>query len=151
MTISRKKLRDITLKLLFEQDFYEDSRKPIQCERFLDRDDLLAEDMEEAADKAPKFLSEEDKKFIRDRYLSILEHIPELDMSLNEKTTSWKTNRMNKIDLAILRLSLFEIRYDSESPYKVAVNEAVELAKRYGGDDSPKFVNGVLSKFYEET
>ena len=53
---------------------------------------------------------------------------------------------MGKVELTILRLALFEIRYDEEVPDKVAINEAVELAKKFGGDESPAFVNGILAK-----
>ncbi len=53
---------------------------------------------------------------------------------------------MNKVDLAILRLAVYEMTWDDDIPTKVAINEAVELAKRFGGDDSPSFVNGVLGK-----
>ena len=52
---------------------------------------------------------------------------------------------MNKVDLTILRLGVYEMKYDEEIPEKVAINEAVELAKKYGGDESPAFVNGVLA------
>ena len=56
------------------------------------------------------------------------------------------TKRMGKVELTILRLALYEILYDEEVPEKVAINEAVELAKKFGGDDSPAFVNGILAK-----
>ena len=59
------------------------------------------------------------------------------------------TTRMGKVDLALIRLAVYEIRYDDEIPFKVAVNEAVELAKQYGTNDSPSFVNGILAKFAE--
>ena len=58
----------------------------------------------------------------------------------------WKTQRMGKVDLTIIRLALYEILYDEDIPTGVAINEAVELAKRYGTDESPSFVNGVLAK-----
>ncbi len=66
---------------------------------------------------------------------------------LNEKAKGWSTNRMGKVDLTILRLAVFEIKYDEEIPTGVAINEAVELAKKFGQDSSPAFINGVLAKF----
>ena len=66
-----------------------------------------------------------------------------------EVAKGWKTTRMGKVDLALIRLAVYEIRYDDEIPFKVAVNEAVELAKQYGTNDSPAFVNGILAKFAE--
>ena len=70
-----------------------------------------------------------------------------------EVAAGWKTRRMGKVELTILRLALYEMDYDDTVPAKVAVNEAVELAKKFGGSDSPAFVNGVLAKFIrkEET
>lgn len=58
----------------------------------------------------------------------------------------WKTGRMNKVDLSVLRLAVYEMKWDDEVPVKVAINEAVELAKNFSGDEGPAFVNGVLGK-----
>ena len=66
---------------------------------------------------------------------------------INEKTTGWKTNRMAKVDLSLIRLAVYEIKYEEDMPAGVAINEAVELAKIYSGDGAPSFVNGVLAKF----
>ena len=71
----------------------------------------------------------------------------EIDAEINEKSTGWKTSRMGKVDLSIIRLAVYEIRFDEEVPEKVAINEAVELAKKFGTDESPAFINGVLAKF----
>ncbi len=70
-----------------------------------------------------------------------------IDQSLNEKVQGWDTGRMGKVDLTILRLAVYEIVFDEEIPTSVAINEAVELAKKFGQDSSPAFVNGVLAKF----
>lgn len=66
---------------------------------------------------------------------------------INEIAEGWKTERMGKVDLTILRLAVYEIRFDEDVPTSVAINEAVELAKKYGQDGSPSFVNGILAKF----
>ena len=76
----------------------------------------------------------------------IIEKIPDLDSQINEIAKGWTTKRMGKVELTILRLALFEIQFDEDVPEKVAINEAVELAKKFGGDDSPSFVNGILAK-----
>ena len=76
----------------------------------------------------------------------VLEKRPELDAAIDETAKGWSTRRMGKVELTILRLALFEIRFDEEVPDKVAINEAVELAKKFGGDESPAFVNGILAK-----
>lgn len=76
--------------------------------------------------------------------------IPELDERINEVAQGWKTRRMGKVELTILRQALYEMLYDSEVPEKVAINEAVDLAKKYGGKDSPAFINGILAKLVTE-
>jgi N utilization substance protein B len=65
---------------------------------------------------------------------------------LNANTKGWKTGRMNKVDLSILRLAVYEMKWDDEIPEGVAIDQAVELAKKYSGDDGPAFINGVLAK-----
>ena len=76
--------------------------------------------------------------------------MPEIDGILNANARGWKTSRMNKVDLTVLRLAVYELKWDDEIPVGVAINEAVELAKRFGGDESPSFVNGVLGKVAEQ-
>ena len=90
--------------------------------------------------------TEEEAAYIRDRFHKIEEKIEDLDKMLNEASKGWKVNRMSKVDLAIMRLAVYEMKMDEDIPVKVAINEAVELAKKFGGDDSPAFVNGVLAK-----
>ncbi len=91
-------------------------------------------------------LTEEDQLYIKDRAGSVIAVVPEIDRILNQAATSWKTTRMSKTDLAVLRLAVYEMQYDSDIPVGVAINEAVELAKKYGGPDSASFVNGILGK-----
>ena len=69
-----------------------------------------------------------------------------IDAIINEKVDKWKTTRMPKVDLAILRLAVYEIKFEEDIPEGVSINEAVELAKLYGTDKSSSFVNGALSK-----
>ena len=76
----------------------------------------------------------------------VLEKLPESDASIDETAKGWSTRRMGKGESEFLRLALFEIRFDEDVPDKVAINEAVELAKKFGGDESPAFVNGILAK-----
>ena len=69
----------------------------------------------------------------------------EIDQKISEKAEGWSLQRLSKSDLAVLRLATYEILFDEEVPDGVAINEAVELAKSYGGDKSYRFVNGVLA------
>jgi N utilization substance protein B len=89
---------------------------------------------------------EKDKEYIQKKLEAVVEKLEEIDAILNEKATGWKTSRMNKVDLAILRLAVYEIKWDDDVPVKVAINEAVELAKKFSGEEGPAFVNGVLAK-----
>ena len=89
----------------------------------------------------------EDADYISRKYNEICQKLTELDAMLNEKAKGWNTGRMSKVDLTILRLAVYEIKYDDSVPASVAINEAVELAKKFGQDASSGFVNGILAKF----
>ena len=93
-------------------------------------------------------VSEEDRKFISNRVDTIAEKIDEIDEAINKAAVKWTTDRMSKVDLTILRLAYYEMKIDEDIPEKVAVDQAIELAKKYGTDDSPSFVNGVLAKLF---
>ena len=96
---------------------------------------------------AEREISEEDRAAITAKYEKVAAMREELDRELSEKATDWKLNRIGRVELTILRLALYEMRYDDDIPEKVAIDEAVELAKKFGQADAPKFVNGVLAKF----
>ncbi len=91
-------------------------------------------------------LSEQDQEYMKKKYAHVKEHLEEIDAQLNSASRGWKTKRMSRVDLAALRLAVYEMEYDADVPTGVAINEAVELAKRFGGDASGSFVNGVLGK-----
>ena len=91
-------------------------------------------------------LDEKDQEAMQAKYSHILEHLDEIDQVLNDFSRGWKTTRMNRVDLTALRLAVYEMKFDEDIPTGVAINEAVELAKSFGGDDSGSFVNGVLGK-----
>ena len=88
-----------------------------------------------------------DTAYISEKCARILDRLDQIDHALNQNVRGWDTRRMGKVDLTILRLGIYEILYDEEIPTGVAINEAVELAKKFGQDTSPAFVNGVLAKF----
>ena len=91
-----------------------------------------------------KFVKKE-ADYILNKVHSIVEHLDDLDSSLNAASKNWKTTRMAKAELSILRLAAYEIKYEEDIPVSVSINEAVELAKAYGSDQGPAFVNGILS------
>lgn len=93
---------------------------------------------------------QEAKNYIEDAITGIEKHQEEIlkDIEMNLKD-DWKLSRISKMDLAILKLAIYEIKF-SDVPYKVSINEAVELAKKYGEDKSKNFVNGVLASIVKE-
>ena len=90
---------------------------------------------------------EKDREYLSTRTADVVDKIEEIDAKIDEVAAGWKTKRMGKVELTILRLAVYEMLYDDTIPEKVSVNEAVELAKKFGGNESPAFVNGVLAKF----
>lgn len=131
----RTELREHIFKMLFQVEFNDSAAMAENMNYYF-------ETLEDAEEK--------DKQYIQNKYEAVVSHTEEIDELLNENATGWKTTRMNKVDLSILRLAVYEIKWDEDVPDKVAINEAVELAKRFGGDSSPSFVNGVLAKFAKQ-
>ncbi len=130
--MTRTKLRDNIFKLVFLSQFHDKEELDEQIKLFIDG-------IEEPA-------SDEDKAYINSKAAKILELLPEIDALISEKVTDWKIERMAKVDLSIIRVAVYEIKYDEDIPTGVAINEAVELAKLYGSDASSSFVNGVLAR-----
>ena len=129
--MNRRELRESIFQLLFMTEFNPSEEMGEQKELYLD---------------GIENLQEKDQAYIQDKFEKIRDKITEIDEILNQASKGWKTSRMGKVDLTILRLASYEVLFDEDVPAKVAVNEAVELAKKFGGDDSPSFINGVLGK-----
>ena len=85
-------------------------------------------------------------KYAKELFEGVDSKIEELDEVINTYSKGWKTNRLPKVNLAILRLAIYEIKYVDDVPASVAINEAVELAKMFSSDEAPSFINGVLGK-----
>ena len=90
--------------------------------------------------------TEDEIQYIADRVLNICEKLEIIDEKLDEISVGWKVRRMTRSDLTALRLAYYEINYDESVPVAAAINEAVELAKNYGTENSGSFVNGILAK-----
>ncbi len=135
--MNRSKIRETVFKLLFRAEFNELEEMPEQTGLFFELEDKIDDHQ----------ISDEDREIIKSREEAILSKLSEIDGLIDEKTEGWSVSRMGKADLAIIRLAVYEILFDDDIPASVAINEAVELAKKYGQDSSPAFVNGVLAKF----
>ena len=131
--MGRRELREHIFLLLFRVEFNNPEDMPEQLRMFFEDDET--------------YFSEKDEAYITEKYEKIMEKKSELDGLLDEKAEGWDVKRMGKIELAVLRLALYEMKYDEDVPTSVAINEAVELAKKFGQDNSGSFVNAILAKF----
>lgn len=132
MSMSRRKVREQIFKLLFQVEFH-------------DRDEMEAQAGLYFAGEEP-VVDEDRREEILGKLSKIIACLDGLDEKLEDAVTGWSLKRVGKVELAILRLALYEILYDEEVPNSVAINEAVELAKKYGPEEAPGFINGVLAK-----
>lgn len=129
--MSRREIREQVFKMLFRVEFYDQKDMPEQLELFAQEEQNI---------------KPEDLEYIENKVNKIEEMLEQIDKEINEAAVRWKTSRMGKADLTIIRLAVYEMRYDDQIPVAVAINEAVELAKKYGTDESARFVNGILAK-----
>ena len=132
--MKRTEQREHIFKMLFGVEFNAGEDMPEQLELYFGQ-------LEGAGEK--------DLDYIREKVQKIASKVEEIDALINEHTTRWKTSLMNKVDLTILRLAVYEMRWDEDVPTGVAIDEAVELAKKYSSEDGPSFVNGVLAKLVD--
>lgn len=131
--MSRRELREQIFKLIFRAEFYDKEELPEQEKLFFEDYGLN--------------MKPEDETYISEKSNKILEKLDEIDGMINQEAKGWTTERMGKIELTILRLAIYEIKFDEDVPAGVAINEAVEIAKKFGQEESAGFVNGVLAKF----
>ncbi len=132
MKVDRRTLiREAVFLLLFRYDFYGPGDMQEQIRDFLDGEDY--------------FTGSEGER-IRDKIFNIIDRLPEIDRLLDNYSIGWKVKRMSKVDLTLLRLACYEIRYDQSVPVSTAINDAVEMAKNYGEESSASFINGILAQ-----
>ena len=129
--MTRREEREHIFKLRFLIEFYKEDELEQQ-------ESMYFENLSDAKEK--------DRAYIRKKYENIRENLGQIDEQITEVAKGWRTERMGKVELTLLRLAVYEIKYDDDIPTGVAINEAVELAKIFGGEGSSAFVNGVLAK-----
>ena len=129
--MSRRNARKHIFNLVFQTEFNNDT----------DIDESVSTYIAEYSD-----FKEDEKEFVLNEYRGINENLKEIDDCIDSFASGWSISRLAKTDLAILRIAVYEILFSDDVPDKVAVNEAVELAKLFSSDKAPAFVNGVLSK-----
>ena len=128
--------RTIAMQTLYQWDFNGQQEKNLE--------DLLARHF---AEFAPSF---NDEGFAKKLIEGVLKNKKELDELIKKYATEWPLEQITLIDRNILRIGIYELKFDQDIPSKVAINEAIEVAKTYGGESSGKFVNGVLGAIYKE-
>ena len=131
--MKRRGIREQLFKLLFRVEFNTPEQMPEQTKLYFDSGDLT--------------VTEQDQAYLEAKLADIMDKLPQIDEQLSNKIEGWKLTRVGKVELALLRIAVYEILYDDEVPTGVAISEAVELSKKYGPDNAASFVNGVLAKF----
>ena len=129
----RRAAREAVLTLLFETEYHED-----------DTPETIFNRAVEARDIDPK------DRFIRKEYFAIMEKLPVIDALLNRHAKGWRTDRLSRVSRAILRMGAYEVVFAEKIPAPVAINEAVELAKKYDDPKARSFINGVLNAIKKE-
>ena len=130
----RRSARELALKFFYQAEFNSDSPDS-ELDPFLERANV----------------SEEIQNFTQTLIKNLLIHEKEVDELLKKISANWAPDRMAVIDKNILRLGICELLFDSKTPPKVVINEAVEIAKKFGTEESPDFINGILDKIYRDS
>ncbi|MFZ5985789.1 MAG: transcription antitermination factor NusB [Bacillota bacterium] len=127
--MGRRASREIAMKLLYQLEIQKDSREE-QIKHTLEQHELNGKDRE----------------YITDVIDGVFANIEQIDKTIEKYSKGWKLSRISKVDLSILRLSIYEMCFRKDIPFNVSINEAVELAKSYSSEESGAFVNGILGK-----
>lgn len=130
--MSRKTAREFAFKTIFEIPFHENDTA----------DDIV---MYHKSVNEEDFENASDKNYYDKVVCTCFNNAEEIDSKISEHLNGWKIERLSKVNLSVLRLAVCEILYFYDIPYQVSINEAIEIAKKYGEDGSPKFINGVLA------
>ena len=142
---NRRQGREIALKMiysLFDQDLSLQIALEDFWRSFRFRDDILGEALENADQIVPP----EVRSFAEELVQGVYDKLEEIDETLNSYSTNWSLERMARVDLALLRLSAYELLYRPDIPINVVINEAIEIGKRYGTKETPAFINGILDR-----
>ena len=129
--MTRREAREHLFRMLFRKDFYNEDDLNEQVELYFS---LMREPEENEVEE------------LTNRFHLISDKLDEIDSMIEGAASGWKLNRLGKVELTLLRIATYEIRFDDTIPTPVAINEAVEIAKKFGEDNSPGFINGILAK-----
>lgn len=141
--MNRRKSREVAMRLLFQTTLNEENLE----EALENLKDIKTE--KEEKDTEAIDLNDVDIDYVKRIIKGIKESIVEIDKNIEPYLKNWKISRLSKVDLSILRLCTYELKYENDIPDKVSVNEAIELAKKYSGEKSASFINGVLGNMIQ--
>jgi transcription antitermination factor NusB len=127
----RRRSRELAIKVLFHLEYSRDD--PVEAF------DLICKNFN---------FSEDVKPFAQGLVLGVYDRLNDLDAIISETSRNWRLERIAKVDRCILRLAAFELLHRNDIPPKVSINEAVDLAKKFGSEESGAFINGILDKIY---
>lgn len=131
--MSRRTVREKVIQTLYECEFHKDQKQEV----------IIARSSQ---------LDEKERPFFLHLIEGVMEHVTQLDDAIRPYLKKgWSLERLSTVDKMILRLAAFELRYEPGTPQGAVINEAVELAKSFGGEDSGRFVNGILGKLSEDS
>lgn len=139
--MNRSQIREQIFKLLFRVEFNKVDDMPEQVELFMESPTTYKDEDEI---KEITF-SEQEEEYILNKYNDIMSNISEIDTIIDSNAKGWTKDRLGKVELTILRLAIYEIKFDDDIPVSVAIDQAVELSKRFGRDESYAFINGILA------
>jgi N utilization substance protein B len=133
--MTRSELRENIFKIVFRVPFHETEEMGEQEKEYIS-------DLDEPQ-------KEKDIEYIKAKSSAIIDKLDEIDKLIEDASKGWSVKRIGRAELAILRVAVYEIKFDDDIPYKVAVNEAIELSKKYCEPEAGAFINGILSAFAE--
>jgi N utilization substance protein B len=137
--MKRREAREIAFALIFEIGFGSTEADDTEKRSY--------EDIYKLASECREF---EDDIYVREVFFGIKDKLTEIDAKIAAYSVGWKTERLSKVSLAIMRLCTYEMLYRTDIPYNIAINEAVELAKKYDDENAPKFINGIVNTIAEK-
>lgn len=137
--MKQRAFKEQVFKLLFRADFYSENTK-----------EELLEQLPFYFEAGDMTVSEEDQEKIQERLVAILDDLPEIDAQIASKLKNWAPERIGKVELAVIRMTAYELKTDTKTPVGVIINDAVEIAKKFGQEGAGKFVNGVLASFVND-
>jgi N utilization substance protein B len=145
---TRRKAREIALQILYQLDVQEQLSEEQGLSLFWRNFGAAA--MEAQPGAPAESGADEAQPFAEQLVRGVRLHLAELDALISASSRNWRLERMARVDRNLLRLAVYELKFADEVPAKVAINEAIEIAKRYGTAESPAFVNGILDRCREE-